>query len=111
MWKKSWHLLSKSNLLYFVGIDLVGPLWECNGYKYIVTAVCYFSKYVKAKPITEKTGEQIGLFIYQLFCRYGCMQVVISDNGEDSKSVTSNVCKFFYLEYPEFCILSEIKTI
>ena len=68
--------------LLFVGIDLVGPLRECNGYKYLVTAVDYFLKYVEAKPITEKTGEQIGLFIYQLFCRYGVMQVVISDNGE-----------------------------
>ena len=66
----------------FVGIDLVGPLRECNGYKYLVTAVNYFSKYVEAKLITEKTGEQIGLFIYQLFCRYGVMQVVVSDNGE-----------------------------
>ena len=68
----------------FVGIDLVGPLKECNGYNYLLMAVDYFSKYVEAKPIMEKTGEQIGQFIYGLFCRYGIMEVAISDNGEYS---------------------------
>ena len=69
-------------LLCLVGINLVGPLRECNGCKYIMTAVCYFTKWVEAKAIPEKTGEQIGTFIYQLFCRYGMMEFCISNNGE-----------------------------
>ena len=45
----------------------MGPLKESEGKKYIVTAVCYFTKFVKAIP--NMTGEEIGLFIYELFSR------------------------------------------
>ena len=52
------------------GIDLIGPLKECDGKKYIATAVFYFMKFVEAKAIPSKTGEEVGLFIYELFSRY-----------------------------------------
>ena len=32
----------------------MGPLRECNGMKYIATAVCYFTKFVEAKQIPGK---------------------------------------------------------
>ena len=47
--------------LLFTGIDLVGLLREYDGKKYIVTAICYFSKYVEAKPISSKSAEEIAL--------------------------------------------------
>ena len=65
----------------FVGIDLVGPLKECNRKKYIATAVCYFMKFVEAKLIPDKTGEQVALFIYELMSRYGVFETAISDQG------------------------------
>ena len=57
--------------LLFTGIDLVGPLIEYDGKKYIVTVICYFSKYVEVKPISSKSAEEIALFLYSLICRYG----------------------------------------
>ena len=42
---------------------------ESEGKKYIATAVCYFTKFVEAKAIPNKMGEEIGLFIYELFAR------------------------------------------
>ena len=63
----------------FTGIDLIGPLKESAGNKYIAIAVCYFTKFVEAKAIPNKTAEQIGIFIYELFSRYGVMKVTISD--------------------------------
>ena len=62
-----------------IGVDLIGPLKEYQGLKYIATAICYFTKYVEAKAIPAKTGEEVGLFIYELFMRYGMMGVCISD--------------------------------
>ena len=38
-----------------------------------------FPKFVEAKAIPAKTGEQVGLFIYELFMRYSVMEVYISD--------------------------------
>ena len=39
-----------------MGIDLVGPLKENNGFHYIVTAVDYSSKWVEAEPICHKSA-------------------------------------------------------
>ena len=46
----------------------MGPLRECNGMKYVATAVCYFRKFVEGKPIPEKAGVQVAGFIYNLLC-------------------------------------------
>ena len=63
--------LSYSNQIIFVisGIDLIGPLPEINGKKYIVTAICYFSKYVEAKAIESKSATEIAEFLFELICR------------------------------------------
>ena len=67
----------------FSGIDLVGPLRENNGMKYIVTSVCYFTKWVEAKAIPNKTGLEIAKFIYyNIFCRFGCIEICISDQDK-----------------------------
>ena len=52
------------------GIDLIGPLKEYEGKKYIATAYDYFTKFVEAKAILNKMGEEVGMFIYELFSRY-----------------------------------------
>ena len=49
----------------------MGPLPESEGKCYIATAVCYFTKFVEAKAIPEKTGVEIAWFIYELMLRYG----------------------------------------
>ena len=51
------------------GVDLIGPLQEYEGNKYIATAVCYFTKFVEAKAIPNKTAHEVGTFIYELFCQ------------------------------------------
>ena len=71
--------IQSENYCFLTGVDLIGPLKEYKGLKYIATAVCYFSKFVETKAIPAKTGEQVGLFIYELFMRYSVMEVCISD--------------------------------
>ena len=50
--------------------------------KYIATAVCYFMKFVEAKPIPDKTGEQVACSMYDLMSRYGVFKTALSDQGE-----------------------------
>ena len=63
-------------------MDIVGPLCECQGMKYIVTSVCYFTEWVEARAVPDETGAQVAGFIYWLFTRYGCLEVCISDQSE-----------------------------
>ena len=51
----------------YLGVDLIGPLKEYEGKQYIATAVDYFTKFVEAKVISNKTAEEVGTFIYELF--------------------------------------------
>ena len=73
-----------------VGIDLIGPLEEVCGQKYIVTAVDYFTKWVEAEPLPDKTAEAVADFILGLVCRYGAFEVMVSDQGREFNSAISD---------------------
>ena len=60
---------------FCLGVDLIGPLKEYEGKHYIATAVDYFTKFVEAKAISNKTADEVGTFIYELFC---CKQFLVS---------------------------------
>ena len=62
-------------------LDLIGPLKESNGKKYIISCVDYFSKYVEAKATENRMGSAVGTFTYDLMCRYGVMDITITDQG------------------------------
>ena len=64
-----------------IGIDIIGPLRESNNKKYIATCVDYFSKYIEAKSLENKTGLAVGAFLYELICRYAVMDIMIMDQG------------------------------
>ena len=53
-----------------MGVDLVGPLKENNGFCYIVTAVDYTSKWVEAEPICDKSALSVAQVLFKLLCRY-----------------------------------------
>ena len=52
-----------SNVLILSGVDLIGPLKENDGKQYIATVVDYFTKFVEAKAISNKTREEVATFI------------------------------------------------
>ena len=64
-----------------IGVDITGPLRESNNKKYIVTCVDYFLKYIEVKSLENKTGSTVGPFLYELICRYGVMDITITDQG------------------------------
>ena len=66
----------------FTGVDIIGPLTESHGMRYIITSVCYFMKYVEAKAIPNKSSLEVARFLFSLFCQYGCMDICISDQDK-----------------------------
>ena len=66
-----------------IGIDLIGPLKESNGMKYVVTAVDYFSKWPEAQGIPDKCAISVARFLWNLQCRYGPSDINITDQGRE----------------------------
>ena len=57
---------------YLVGMDLIGPFQPtADGHKYVLTMTDYFSKYVEAVPIADKSGLSVAQAIYKVYCRQG----------------------------------------
>ena len=98
-----------------MGIDLVGPLKENNGFHYIVTGVEYTSKWVEAEPICDKSAllefssiscagsyityiDDINLmteiFMHELHVcnnfRYGACNINITDQGRELNNQISS---------------------
>lgn len=62
----------------------IGPLPETpRGYKYIVTATDYFSKWPEAAPLPDKSAIGVANFLFKLFCHHGWPEVIISDQGRE----------------------------
>ena len=68
-----------------ISIDLMGTLKETEeGYRYILTVIDYFSKYMELISLRRKTGQEVGENLFKLICRYDCPEIIISDLGKQS---------------------------
>ena len=66
-----------------VGIDLM-KLKPSKGYKYVITAIDYFTKYVKMGTLKDKSALSVAMWIFDnIFCHYGVMDIYITDNGTE----------------------------
>ena len=83
-----------------VGIDLM-KLCETDrfedqaGFQYIITAQCYFMKYVETGALRTKMGIEVANWIYMnIFCHYCVTDIHISDRGtEFCNMVSKDLCK------------------
>jgi len=66
-----------------IGIDLCSLPKSEDGHVAIVVAVDYFSKWVEAEAIKDKTADTVADFLYQLICRHGCYDIQINDQGRE----------------------------
>ncbi|KAL5496713.1 hypothetical protein EMCRGX_G013057 [Ephydatia muelleri] len=95
----------RAQVWHKVGIDLIGPLPETKkGNKYIVTLLDYFSKWPEACPIPNKTALAVAQFLFEMFCRFGCCEVVISDQGREF--VNAVQAELFALTGTKHCLTS-----
>ncbi|GJT80157.1 reverse transcriptase domain-containing protein [Tanacetum coccineum] len=63
------------------GIDFMGPFPSSKGNKYILVAVDYLSKWVKAKALPTNDARVVVRFLKALFARFGTPRAIISDRG------------------------------
>ena len=69
---------------YLVGMDLIGPFNESSfGNQYILTVTDYFSKYVEAIPLKDKSAISVAKSIYKVYCRHGAPVSLICDQGKE----------------------------
>lgn len=67
-----------------LGIDVVGPMPQkaTNGHLYIIMAIDYFIKWVKAVSLSVVTMKNTTKFIWRdIICRYGVPSKIITDNA------------------------------
>ena len=72
-----------------IGIDIVGPLpISSSGNMYILVIVDYFTRYGEGWPMADtETVTIIRILIDVIICRYGLMEVMVSDRGTPFVSV------------------------
>nr|GEV35050.1 reverse transcriptase domain-containing protein [Tanacetum cinerariifolium] len=63
------------------GIDFMGPFPSSRENKYILVAVDYLSKWVKAKAFPTNDARLVCKFLKNLFARFGTPRAIISDRG------------------------------
>ncbi|GKC46030.1 reverse transcriptase domain-containing protein [Tanacetum coccineum] len=63
------------------GLDFMGPFPNSKGNKYILVAVDYVSKWVKAQALPMNDARVMIKFLRRLFARFGVPKALISDRG------------------------------
>ena len=72
-----------------IGMDLIGPLPETvQGNKYIIVLTEYLTKWVEAKPLTNKRAETIAEFLHEVLARFGTPRKIITDQGTEFNNET-----------------------
>ena len=74
---------------YRVGMDLTGPLVESEGYKYILTCIDHFTKWIETRPLKTKEAKEVAKGIFSIYCRQGAPVQIITDNGPEFTSMIS----------------------
>nr|GEY35039.1 reverse transcriptase domain-containing protein [Tanacetum cinerariifolium] len=69
---------------YNWGIDIAGPFPKGpDKVKFLIVAIDYFIKWIKAWPVATITGTQVKKFLWDnIVCRFGLPGEIVSDNGK-----------------------------
>ncbi|GJR38136.1 reverse transcriptase domain-containing protein [Tanacetum coccineum] len=62
-------------------IDFMGPFPSSNKNKYVLVAINYVSKWVKAQAFPTNDAQNVVNFLKRLFTRFGIPKALISDRG------------------------------
>lgn len=71
-----------------VAIDIVGKIFPTteSGYRYILTMVCYTTRYPEAVPLKHISTEAVAEALVSMFSRLGVPQEILSDQGSQFMS-------------------------
>ena len=71
-------------------VDLVGPMPQSNGFRYIFTAVDAYTKFAVAVPMRQKDAKTVAKIIVEhIFLRWGLASSVLSDLGPEFQNEIS----------------------
>jgi len=60
--------------------------------KYLIVAIEYFTKSIKAKPVAQITTHKVQHFVWKnIVCRFGIPRHLVSDNG--TQFASEQLCK------------------
>jgi len=76
---------SAGQVMLKVHIDLTGPnVRSRNGYIYLLTAICTFSKYLIAVPLRDKSALSVAKgLVKNFFLVYGAVELLVHDGGSE----------------------------
>jgi len=67
-----------------LALDLQGPFPSSNGYKYILTVLCLFSKFGICLPLRNKEASTVAkALIEHVFLKYGLCHTLLTDLGKE----------------------------
>ena len=67
-----------------IGVDLMGPFKENkDGFKYVCTAVDYFTKFVEIVPMKDKKAVTVARALYTIMSHHGVANIHITDQGRE----------------------------
>ena len=63
-------------------LDLQGPFPPSNGYKYLFTAICPFSKFGVCVPLRNKEASTVArALVDHVFLKWGLCFTILTDQG------------------------------
>ena len=85
------------------GIDMIGEIkpTASNGYRFILVAIDYFTKWVEAASFVSVTKNVVARFIKHNFIyRYGVLESIITDNGTNlNNKMITKLCMQFKIKH------------
>ena len=81
-------------------MDLIGPMPESGGYKYIIVFVCALTNWAELRPLRSTDAQEAAkAFFEEVICRYGCCTQLITDRGTNFTSMLfTEVCKLIQVD-------------
>lgn len=78
-------------------MNIIGPVNETReGYKYIFTAMDFYSKWVEAFPICNKFPAEVAACLKLIFYRHGAWKSVLSNENLEFVEVVKIFCIVIY---------------
>ncbi|RDX66808.1 Pol polyprotein, partial [Mucuna pruriens] len=97
------HNLTSLWPVFMWGLDMIGPIEPkaSKGHRFILVAIDYFTKWVKATSYTNVTKNVVTRFIKRdIICRYSLPTHIITDNGANlNNKMITELCEQFKIKH------------
>ena len=91
-----------SNPFQVLSVDFQGPYTTSDaGNKYILVFTDHFTKWCEMIPTKDQLATTVAqIYVEQIFCRYGCSEILISDRGKTFMSnLVEQINKLFKVDH------------